>query len=407
MKLKRIITQFLVTFSVCVFVAINPVVNFASAHPIFQDATGAGKKSKKNKPEAKSKKNKAAQSETESSGAGNRTPSSANTNSNEPGNSNKSDGPFVERRGQLKKRADAALNNSQHALDDLKDPKLAKDFEGLSAEVQDFKGSLNEAKDEKDLEPLEAKLFNIEEHSRRIIETSHSLGTENSSNSLSIISLLLTLIVIGALAYLFSRFRARLNQIETEQEKMARSIINIRQMLKETKTYAENVGAGLSRAQDDLGLKIESARRSSEEAKRMARSIESVPPPVEPLRVEQQNTETVEPEPSFPALVSDYLGRIKANQMRGVESDFRTNMLMPTTDGSAPFTFIADLDGSGSGIILPRPRLQRSQEFSSYYRGYYHCNEPSAGEVFIIEPAVVEPQGDGWRLRLMGRMEVR
>lgn len=344
--------------------------------------------------------------------------------------------PWSKRKEQIQGELQSALHRADVAVKKSDDADVQARFKDLSGKINKLIVALQESEKPKDFETkakeLNGSLRTLESDAQKgkMVGTptptlSANLNTSSTKqgknkeggedepsiftygNIVSTLSLLLGLISLVAMSFLLFKFRSRLDQLEVTQGKIVQTLNKMKQSIGETKTYAESVGASLSRVQDDLGLKIESAKRSSEEAKKMARSVESAPSLVEPLRVDQQRLEPIDPEPSFPALVSDYLNRIKASRKKGVEADFRTNKLVPTTDGSAPFMFVEDVDGSGSGIVLPKPRLQRSQEFSSYYKGYYYCNEPSAGEVYVVEPAIVERDGNEWRLRHMGRMEIR
>lgn len=312
-------------------------------------------------------------------------------------------------REQLQTRAETALHSAEDAAGASEDPEVKKKLRDLSKKVNAFERALNKPGNTDDAQ-LNAQSLEIEKLSEEIeAESDRSSWSDRLTygNVVSTLSLLLALAALGATGFLFFNFRTRLDQQDVAQVRSRESIRRLKQVLLRTKKYAEGVGANLSRVQEDFGLKIESAKRNSEEAKKMARSLEEVPASVEPLRVEQQSPEPVDPEPRFPALVADYLNRIKGSRKRGVEADFRTNTLVPATDGSAPFMFVEDTDRQGTGIVLPKSRLQRSQEFASYYKGYYYCNEPSAGEVYVVEPAVVERAGNGWRLLHMGRMEIR
>jgi hypothetical protein len=309
----------------------------------------------------------------------------------------------------LQNKVTEAFKKAQEAAESADDARIKKDFNQLSDDVQKMRTSIDKTRTLEDLEPLKNKVKGIEIASEKIVDAAAPSRTKNLTygNIVSTLSLLLALVTLGGLLYLFSGLRIRLGQLEDAQKRSGQSVEKLRQVLGETKKYAESVGANLARVQDDLGLRIESAKRSSEEAKKLARAAEFAPAAsVEPLRSEVR-AEPIDPEPSFPATVGEYLNHIGGNRKKGVEADFRTNLLVLATDGSAPFVFVEDTDGSGAGIILPRPRLQRSQEFASLYKGYYYCTEPSAGEVYIIEPAIVERDGNGWRLNHPGRMEIR
>jgi formylglycine-generating enzyme required for sulfatase activity len=69
--------------------------------------------------------------------------------------------------------------------------------------------------------------------------------------------------------------------------------------------------------------------------------------------------------------------------------------------------------GDGDSLILvPRvPTFMGSLAFQKYfddfYKPYYDCAEPSAGDVWIIQPATVRRVRGGWRLTKKGILEVR
>jgi hypothetical protein len=337
-------------------------------------------------------------------------------------------------KGQLESELKTAVQGAKSAVDNSNNTVAKNDFKRLSKDADTLIADLKKAKRAEDLETrvnkLKGQLQGVEKRARGetvvVVATPTPTPPENKNtnrpgeketskddptvltygNIVSTAALLLALASLGLLIFVFFSLGKRLNLSDDAHQRAHQSVEGLRKKLGDTKAYAESVGASLSRVQDDLGLQIESARRSSDEARKIARSLEYTPVAPEPLRADAP-AEAAELEPSFPALVSDYLNQVRGSRKKEVEADFRTNSFVPSTDGSAPFTFIEDLDGSGAGIVLPKSRLQRSQEFSSYYKSYYHCAEPSAGEVYIVEPAIVERDGSGWRLRHMGRMEIR
>lgn len=402
MKIKKLIAYLLLALSAISLMSFYSTSNASPGHSSFQEEEGSNPGADNENTANKNKNNRNKNS---------RNANNANLNNRNDDNitrNTEKEQKLKSEKGKLQERADKALKKAQAVASNSNDPDVQKSLKKLSDDVERVNSLLDKVATLEALGPLKDEVNGIEESAQNIEDmvASSSPGFLTLSNIVSLTSLLLAFISLITLGFLFFNFRSRFNQLDVAYGRSHQSIEKLKQVLSETKKYAESVGANLSRVQDDLGLKIESAKRNSEEAKKMARSLESAPASVEPLRAEQR-LEPVDPEPSFPALVSDYLNRIKGNRKKGLEADFRTNTLVPTTDGSAPFMFVEDIDGSGAGIVLPKPRLQRSQEFSSYYKGYYYCNEPSAGEVYIVEPAIVEREGNGWRLRHMGRMEIR
>jgi hypothetical protein len=52
-------------------------------------------------------------------------------------------------------------------------------------------------------------------------------------------------------------------------------------------------------------------------------------------------------------------------------------------------------------------RFQAQEDFYNHYEQFYDCTRPTAGEVWVNEPAVVDPVDGGWRLRDKGILEVK
>ena len=332
---------------------------------------------------------------------------SSNTSSNTSTDQRKTDAPagLAQSKQDLKDRIEATLNDAKTAVDDADDQELQRKLKQLTSEGDSLKQEVDNLANQQDLIVLESRFVELKASSDAIIAAAPS-WTDNLTfnNILSFLALLLSLASLACVVFLFLTFKKALLVIAEWQDSSNRAERELKQSVKDNKERVETVEANLSRVAADLGLKIDSAKRSSEEAKKLAAARESPNHNPEPLRAEPAFE--VLAEPSFPSLVADYLNRLRRDQPTAVEADFRTNRLVAAAAESAPFFFIEDADGSGAGIVLPKPRLQRSQEFSAYYKGYYYCSDPSAGEVYIIEPAVVSPDGNGWRLSQMGRMEI-
>ena len=312
---------------------------------------------------------------------------------------------LVTARKERQDRIDAALKEAQAGVNDTDDGDLQQKLKQLTAEAHSLKHDIDHAASVQELTALDTKVTQFETSAAALAAPARSWTSILSfSNLLSVVPIVLGLVSLGGLVYLFSTFHARLDEVAVWRHNSLRVEQELRQSLKDNKEYAERIETNLSRVADDLGLRIDWAKRNSEEAKRLLRAREAQANTPEPLRAE--STIEVPVEPTFPSLVADYLTRLRPSQPTALDADFRTNRLITAAAENAPFMFIADGDGSGAGIVLPRPRLQRSQEFSSYYKDYYYCSDPTAGEVFIIEPAVVRPDGNGWCLSQMGRMEI-
>jgi hypothetical protein len=115
-------------------------------------------------------------------------------------------------------------------------------------------------------------------------------------------------------------------------------------------------------------------------------------------------------EPDFPVSAVDYLGKMDrfANVVR---PDFQNGILVHDPDGKGEFVLIRDSrypDETQPLFVVPRAtQFQTKQDFYTYYQKYYECVRPSAGDVWIIDPAVVEKVSGGWQLREKGVLEIR
>lgn len=124
----------------------------------------------------------------------------------------------------------------------------------------------------------------------------------------------------------------------------------------------------------------------------------------------QSHIESVSPkdEPEFPVSAVDYLGKMNrfANVVR---PDFQNGILVNDPDGDGELVLIRDSrDDTQPLFVVPRAtQFQTKQDFYTYYQKYYDCARPSAGDVWIIGPAVVERVAGGWQLREKGMLEIR
>ena len=106
--------------------------------------------------------------------------------------------------------------------------------------------------------------------------------------------------------------------------------------------------------------------------------------------------------PAFPSLVAQYLKRTKAANKTNVTFDYEIGSFVPVEDGE--FVVVTNTD---QAIVMPRTgRFSTKRDFYEYYQDYYHCPNPDAGEVQIVEPAVVAPSEEGWTLEETGTLEV-
>lgn len=106
--------------------------------------------------------------------------------------------------------------------------------------------------------------------------------------------------------------------------------------------------------------------------------------------------------PAFPSLVAQYLKRTRSANKVHVTFDYETGAFVPVEDGE--FVVITNTDDP---IVLPRAsKFSTKRDFYEFYQDYYHCQNPDAGDVQIIQPALVAPAGNGWTLEATGLLEV-
>src|SRR5215213_3224951 len=115
-------------------------------------------------------------------------------------------------------------------------------------------------------------------------------------------------------------------------------------------------------------------------------------------------------EPEFPVSAVDYLGKM-TRFSNVVRPDFQNGILVNDPDGIGELMLIRDSrlpDETQPLFVIPRnTQFQTKQDFYTYYEKYYDCSRPSAGDVWIIDPAVVERVSGGWQLREKGVLEIR
>ena len=106
--------------------------------------------------------------------------------------------------------------------------------------------------------------------------------------------------------------------------------------------------------------------------------------------------------PSFPSLVAQYLKRTKSANKVHVTFDYESGVFVPVEDGE--FVIVTNMERPA---VLPRaPKFSSRRDFYEFYQDYYHCANPDAGDVQIIQPAIVRRESTGWSLIATGLLEV-
>jgi len=106
--------------------------------------------------------------------------------------------------------------------------------------------------------------------------------------------------------------------------------------------------------------------------------------------------------PAFPSLVANYLKRTRAANKVNVTFDYEIGSFVPVEDGE--FVVVTNQDQS---FVLPRaPKFATKRDFYEFYQDYYHCPNPDAGDVQILQPAFVKRADNSWALVATGVLDV-
>jgi hypothetical protein len=121
----------------------------------------------------------------------------------------------------------------------------------------------------------------------------------------------------------------------------------------------------------------------------------------------------VKEEPEFPVSAESYLEKVKGSNRFStvIRPDFQNGILVKDSDGRGELVLIEDstrsVDFQRLFVVPSVSQFQMKQDFYNYYDEYYECDQPTAGNVWIVHPAIVEKVNGGWRLMEKGRLEVR
>jgi hypothetical protein len=112
---------------------------------------------------------------------------------------------------------------------------------------------------------------------------------------------------------------------------------------------------------------------------------------------------------TFPISADEYLSKVKSSSII-VKPDFQNGILVQDPDGKGELMLVQDYDAGAGGLFYVVPKVgyfQTKQDFYNYYEKYYDCPRPSSGDVWIVEPAVVDKVSGGWELRDKGELEIK
>jgi hypothetical protein len=114
---------------------------------------------------------------------------------------------------------------------------------------------------------------------------------------------------------------------------------------------------------------------------------------------------------SFPpqqATVAEYLTRVSPDSIKAKKVLMLADALQEALDGDAIYILSPDERQQDLFKAIPNyPRFSSSQDYS-HYAPFYDCDQPSSGEVWIIEPALARFERDlnQWRLYKKGRLQI-
>jgi hypothetical protein len=110
----------------------------------------------------------------------------------------------------------------------------------------------------------------------------------------------------------------------------------------------------------------------------------------------------------FPIAAESFLARVGgARQI--VKHDHLKGMLVRDPEERGQLVLVRDHSvPDGQLCIVPRvTRFRAAQDFHNHYEKFYDCDSPGAGEVWVVEPAVVRDVEGGWELRDRGILEIK
>ena len=220
----------------------------------------------------------------------------------------------------------------------------------------------------------------------------------------AILILVLLVFVIKAVVKLSSdkaeaRIASRLKPLASNVQKQHEDFVA--QLAKLTSTHND-----LRSRFDDFELELKRVSRIARDAANdgMRGRLATSPMPVSFREVVERV------EPTFPISTGDYLNKMQRSS-NIVRPDFQNDILVNDPDGTGELVLIRDVtipDDLQPLFIVPRfTQFQTKQDFYTYYQKYYDCDRPSAGDVWIIDPAVVSKVSGGWQLREKGVLEIR
>jgi hypothetical protein len=190
------------------------------------------------------------------------------------------------------------------------------------------------------------------------------------------------------------------------------------QQLQKLSVYAsrlrEDASYRLERLQDDVAKvreELATLRRMSP-APHLAKSApagDDGAPPARAYRVSHAAAPAYEEVVDFPISAGTFLSRVSGQQQMPIKLDPLKGILVRDQEGLGLLMLVRDGSVYGGQLCMVpgMTLLNHAQEFHFHYERFYDCGRPSAGEVWISKPALVDKVDGGWRLLEKGVLEIK
>lgn len=225
-----------------------------------------------------------------------------------------------------------------------------------------------------------------------------------------VLGVLGVLLVLGLIGYGVKTFvdssrertEAHFADVKRRQDELARKTGEALKLLSNRVAEVQSEVKEMRRvSQDDSRTVLDAVRRAGASSAAAYASYPSSGYAASAPRFERE-------EPTFPTAAEDYLNKNRRGAVV-VKTDFQNGILVQDSEGSGELMLVRD-PSAPDELLYAVPRIgyfQTKQDFLNYYDRYYECSRPSAGMVWIVQPAVVDRVSGGWSLREKGELEVR
>jgi hypothetical protein len=115
--------------------------------------------------------------------------------------------------------------------------------------------------------------------------------------------------------------------------------------------------------------------------------------------------QSLEPPPAFPCAVAAYLEELPSSAVT-VRFDPETGLVRKSESGECYLVPVAG-DSALSMVIPTFASFNSKQDYYNSYYELFNCENPTAGDVTVVAPTMVEPIEGGWQLRETGIIEIK